>query len=242
MISQFIKKSTQSTLLFILPLILTGFLTGCASVKITSSSQNENLAPSKSNSPTVVAISPYMTITKHNNAQLDTKYLDQQTGFIYIGRLKDNPPIPNKLGIVVANSISNSMDKDSQINPTIQDKPPKKGLWVTGQITEENKGSRALRAIIGLGAGKTKLETKTFVYNLDKSKKSPWLTIWTTGHSGREPGAIFSAMPSPIIAFNILGVASTAATLINHSNKGLTQDAKRTGKTVGKEIRSKFKF
>jgi hypothetical protein len=211
-------------------------LTGCASVKITGLSEDRSLKPRQVES---INISPYKTITKHSNPKLDTKYLDQNTGFIYVGRLKDNPPVSNKLGIILANSIFRSFKNK---NPTISDNSPESGLLITGQMTKEKEGSRALRTLIGLGAGKTKLDTKTFVYNLDKSKKTPWLTIWTSGHSGREPGAIFSAMPSPILAFNILGAIGTAGTIINHGNKGLTQDAKRSGKVIGKELVSKLEF
>jgi len=226
-ISKLIKRSLYLFLLLLL-------LTGCASVRITGISEDKSLSP-KSN--TSIFISPYKTITKHSNPSFDTKYLDQNTGFIYIGRLKDNPPVSNKLGEILANSISRSFKNEK---PTISDNSPKSGIWVTGQMTEEHEGSRALRTLVGLGAGKTKLDTKTFVYNLDKSKKTPWLTIWASGHSGREPGAIFSAMPSPILAFNILGAVGTAGTIINHSNKGLTQDAKRSGKVIGKEIQKHF--
>lgn len=129
----------------------------------------------------------------------------------------------------------------SEISIEEENNKPTNGLWIKGQMTEEEMGSRALRTIIGLGAGKTKLDTRTFVYNLDKSKTLPWLTIWTSGHSGHEPGAIFSAMPSPIPVFNIIGAANTLGTLVNHSNKGLTQDAKRTGKVIAREVLSKLK-
>jgi hypothetical protein len=219
-------------LLLISPLI---FLSGCASVKIKGASEDSRLKP-EIGIPHRVTISPYFTIPKHQNPLLNTKYLDIDTGLIYIGRKLDNPAKPNELGNQLSKTLARTLEKEAKVTPLIKSQRPKNGIWIKGQMTQETQGSRALRTIVGLGAGKTKLDTRTYVYNLDKSKINPWLTIWTSGHSGSEPGALFSAMPSPIPIFNILGAASTIGTLINHSNKGLSQDAKRTGKVLAKEI------
>lgn len=252
MITKFIKGGvllTKVTPILTLPLTLsltlTLILTGCATVKITGVAENDrlkpNIQPNFENYP--ITLSPYFTIPKHSNPNLSTKYLDQKTGLIYIGDKTSNPPKPSKLGYELTKSLSKTMgDKTrSEISIKEENKKPTNGLWIKGQMTEEKMGSRALRTIIGLGAGKTKLDTKTFVYNLDKSKKTPWLTIWTSGHSGSEPGAIFSAMPSPVPVFNIIGAANTLGTLVNHNNKGLTQDAKRTGKVIAGKVLSKLK-
>lgn len=230
-------------LILSLALILT--LTSCATVKITGLSENDRLKPNiQSNFENYpITLSPYFTIPKHSNPNLNTKYLDQETKLIYIGEKTNNPPRPSELGYRLTKSLSKTMEGKTRSEISIkEDKKPTFGLWIKGQMTEEKMGSRALRTIVGLGVGKTKLDTKTFVYNLDKSKTLPWLTIWTSGHSGHEPGAIFSAMPSPIPMFNILGAANTLGTLVNHSNKGLTQDAKRTGKVIAGEILSKLKY
>jgi len=208
------------------------FLSGCASVKVTGVYEEKTLSPSKRE---VTIIAPFVTTPPHPNPQLTTKYLDPETGFIYIGK-KDNPPKASKLGEILAESIKQRMRKANHEGTTVTELKPKSGIWVRGQMVEEIQGSRALRALIGLGAGKTKLGTRTFVFNLNKSKTRPWLTLWTQGGSGYEPGAIFSAVPSPVPVFNLVGGISTLGTLINHSNKGLTQDAKRTGKVIAKEI------
>jgi hypothetical protein len=223
-------------LLLICPLL---FLSGCASVKITGASENSRLKP-EIGKPSQVSIAPYFTIPKHENSKLNTKYLDQETGFIYLGRKLDNPPKPSDLGLVLTESLAKTMGKETTLDILITEKHPTKGIWVRGQMIEEKSGSRALRTIIGLGAGKTKLETKTHIYNLDKSKKIPWLTLWTSGHSGHEPGAVFSAMPSPIPIFNLIGATSTIGTIVNHSHKGLTQDAKRSGRVLGHKLSKEF--
>lgn len=248
MLIEFFKKTGEDNK-FIFPLIphiprilpttltltLAMFLTGCASVKITGLTENIRLKPKKEEIQQIT-ISPYFTIPKHKNPSLNTKYLDAETGLIYIGRKLDNPAKPSELGNQISKTLAKTLERRSKIKPLAKIKNPKKGLWIKGQMTKEEQGSRALRTVVGLGAGRTKLDTKTYVYNLDKSKKIPWLTIWTRGHSGSEPGAIFSAMPSPIPVFNIIGAAGTLGTALTHSNKGLTQDAKRTGKVLGQEI------
>jgi hypothetical protein len=203
-------------------------------VKITNGKENSSLAPNSLIRE--IVISPYKTMTPHKNPKLDTKYLDQGTGFIYIGRKSDNPPQTSKLGETLACSAKSYWDKTTKINTSISDKPPKNGLWIKGQMTIEERGSRALRTLVGLGLGKTTLETKTFVYNTAKSTKVPWLELWTTGSSGREPGILFAATPSPIMLFNIVGGVGTVVTAVNHGNKGLTQDAKRTGKTISSVV------
>ena len=210
------------------------FLSGCASVKITEVYEEKTLSPSPSKKE-VTTIAPFVTTPAHPNPQLTTKYLDPETGFIYIGK-KDNPPKVSKLGEILAQSIKQRVRKANHEGATVTELKPKSGIWVRGQMVDEIQGSRALRALIGLGAGKTKLGTRTFVFNLNKSKTRPWLTLWTQGGSGYEPGALFSAVPSPLPVFNLVGGISTLGTLINHSNKGLTQDAKRTGKVIAKAI------
>jgi hypothetical protein len=229
-------KKTQPLLLNLFLNLSLILLPGCATTKITGVDTKDRLKPNTIGQRKLVTIAPYMTIPKHRNPKLDTKYLDQKTGLIYIGRKSDNPPRPNELGHKLTESLSKTLERETENIVVIKETPPRTGLWIKGQMTQEVQGSRALRTLIGLGAGKTKLDTITYVYNLDKSKKAPWLTIWTSGHSGYEPGAVFSAMPSPIPIFNILGATSTIGTIVNHSNKGLTQDAKRTGKVLGNKL------
>lgn len=237
--NKLLKSNTVDYMRAFLFILATLFLYGCASVEILSVSENESLKPTRTMSS--ITISPYMTIKKHPNPSLNTLYLDQGTGFIYEGRIKDNPPVPNKLGYTIAQSTKLYLNKNTSFKANIDYNPSRSDLWIKGQLLKEKEGSRALRVIIGLGAGKTHMETKTYIYNMASSDKNPWLTIHTLGGSGKEPGAIFSAMPSPILAFNILGAIGASTTLITQSNKGLSQDAKRSGKVIGKELNSRLK-
>jgi hypothetical protein len=73
---------------------------------------------------------------------------------------------------------------------------------VTGQFVRVDQGSRALRGLIGFGAGGTKLETIVRVYDLSHLSKEPVLQFETSGGSNAEPGAIgggmFGALPNTL--------------------------------------------
>jgi uncharacterized protein DUF4410 len=61
---------------------------------------------------------------------------------------------------------------------------------VTGEFVRVNGGSRALRSLIGLGAGGTKMETVVRVYDLSRLSKEPVFQFDTSGGSNAEPGAV----------------------------------------------------
>lgn len=112
-------------------------------------------------------------------------------------------------------------------------KLPREGLLVEGRVLVAQQGSRALRLGIGLGFGRTHMDTTVRVFNLAASAKEPWLTCKTTGGSNMEPGFIFGlAVPSPMVIPVIAGIAGGAVSTVTRSNKGVTQDAKRTGRAV----------
>lgn len=210
---------------------------GCASSKTTGLKEVTILSPDSY--PQKITIAHFKEITKHPNPHLNTKYLDPNSNLIYVGEI-GNTPQTNNVGNALSSAIRSQVIKESHIPTEVSKIAPKTGLWLVGQMTAENQGSRALRSLVGLGLGRTRLETRTYVYNVDKSTKTPWLTIWNKAQSGREPGALFSALPSPIPIFNILGAASVAAIVTHHSRNGLTEDAKRTGKTLAKEMLAKI--
>lgn len=111
--------------------------------------------------------------------------------------------------------------------------PPRRGLLITGRVLFAEQGSRALRLGIGLGAGRTRLDTTVRVFNLDASAEKPWLTFKTTGGSNMEPGLLFGLIvPSPLTVPVLAGVAGGAVSTVTRSNKGVSQDAKRTGRAV----------
>lgn len=113
------------------------------------------------------------------------------------------------------------------------EKLPAKGLLIDGKVLVARQGSRALRIGIGFGAGRTRLDTTVRVFNLDASAKKPWLTFKTTGGSNMEPGLITSlVVPSPATIPLVAGIAGSAVSGVTKSHKGVSQDAKRTGRAV----------
>jgi len=212
-----------------LPLLL-----GCASITVTHQAENKKLAPQP---PKLTNASPTYEIAEAravaprgiSNAKLRQKtlFLTEQ-GHIYA-----EDPLGEKtpLGAQLNQAIDKTLQKAFQGH-----EPGNQHLKIETRITKEIAGSRALRAVIGLGTGKTTLETKTLVFNSTKSSTQPWLEIWTSGGSNREPGAIFAAMPSPIPILNIGTAVGVAASLTSGSSKGLTQDARRTGRMIGGTI------
>lgn len=112
-------------------------------------------------------------------------------------------------------------------------KPPRRGLLIEGRVLVAEQGSRALRLGIGFGAGRSHMDTIVRVYNLEASGKKPWITCKTTGGSNMEPGLLVSlAVPSPATIPIVAGIAGGAVSTVTRSNKGVTQDAKRTGRAV----------
>ncbi len=92
---------------------------------------------------------------------------------------------------------------------------------VTGEFVRVNEGSRALRGLIGLGAGGTKMETVVRVYDLSHLSREPVLQFETSGGSNAEPGAALGG------AFGALPNA-----LRNAGARGVTDDTARTAREI----------
>jgi hypothetical protein len=117
---------------------------------------------------------------------------------------------------------------------------PSEGLLVRGKILRVRQGSRALRMAVGLGAGRTRLETSVRVFNLAASKTEPWLSFETTGGSNMEPGIAGALVPSPLTIPIAVSVASSAVTAGAVGAKGVTQDALRTGRVIAAAMHDKL--
>ncbi len=98
---------------------------------------------------------------------------------------------------------------------------PKSGWLLTGRFIRVNQGSRALRTIVGLGAGGTKMETEVLLHDLAVSQKRTFLKFATTGGSNAEPGVLTS--PGPV---------SAGMSLIKQTMRGITEDATRTAREI----------
>lgn len=220
------------------------FLAGCASVSVTSYQEDRSLAPNRI--PNKITMRPAKAVFSETskNTELhahgvlsETLYLEPKTGHpVSIV----TPPAANGVGIALSLAATKQLLRfvPSQCQ---EGKRGTQEILLDCRIISQRKGSRALRTLVGLGFGKTYFETKTHVYNTNKSSKTPWLVVWTVGGSGRQPGAVFAATPGPVLALNGLALAGTVVSLVDGSGKGLTQDAKRTGKTLGSFVLEKLR-
>jgi hypothetical protein len=121
------------------------------------------------------------------------------------------------------------------------EKTPRTGLLVDGRLLRTNQGSRALRLGIGFGLGRSHLDTSVRVFNLAKSAQKPWLTFKTTGGSNAEPGLVAALVTAPVTAPVVAlpaaaSVAGSAVSTASRGFKGVTQDAKRTGRAIAATI------
>jgi hypothetical protein len=99
-----------------------------------------------------------------------------------------------------------------------------KNAWlIRGQFVTVYQGSRALRGVVGLGAGGTKLETHVQVYDLSHDSGVAFMTFSTSGGSNAEPGAAVTFTTAP------LELALGSASGVGH---GLSEDAKRTAREI----------
>lgn len=100
--------------------------------------------------------------------------------------------------------------------------PPSGRAWlIAGRFTRVNQGSRALRMLLGFGAGGSKVETEVFVYDLSGPNPVRFMRFITTGGSGAMPGAIAN--------IDVFGAAMSA---VGNSFSGVTFDTVRTSREI----------
>ncbi|CAN5739758.1 hypothetical protein BH09VER1_BH09VER1_10510 [soil metagenome] len=102
-------------------------------------------------------------------------------------------------------------------------KIPQGDAWlIAGKFDRVNQGSRALRALVGLGAGGTKIETTVEVYNLAGKQPRKFLSFQTTGGSNAQQGLL--TYPDPL--------GGPLAAIGQAAGTGLTIDTKRTSRMI----------
>lgn len=191
---------------------------GCSSAGLVALEENREMSPSGNGGGACSAIVSFSG--GGEEAEGKTLFYDTATGEIRGGG-------PGRAGEGVARTVKRGMER-SRIGGRLR---------ISGQVTREKHGNAALRSIVGLGAGGSSLETRTMVFNEDKSRDKPWLVIWTRGGGGREPGAIFSAVPSPTGTFLLPAtIAGAALGAANGAAGGTGRDAWRTGRTIVRTI------
>lgn len=104
---------------------------------------------------------------------------------------------------------------------------PKGNVWlVTGEFQRVNQGSRALRSIVGFGAGGTKMDTVVRIYDLSQKEPREFLTFETTGGSNFSQGVL------GVLTFPVGGPMAfmSLANAVDGVRSGVTFDTKRTAR------------
>ena len=104
---------------------------------------------------------------------------------------------------------------------------PTGNYWlVTGEFQRVNQGSRALRSIVGFGAGGTKMDTVVRVYELSQAEPREFLTFETTGGSNFSQGVL------GVLTFPFGGPMAlmSLANAVDGLRSGVTFDSKRTAR------------
>ncbi len=104
---------------------------------------------------------------------------------------------------------------------------PAPGTWlVRGEIRRVDQGSRALRAVVGLGAGRTEMQTRVTVCQVTGAGLVPLIRFNTTGSSGLEPGVALGVATGGV--GTAVSAASAAGSLVLSSLPGVSSDIDRT--------------
>ena len=101
------------------------------------------------------------------------------------------------------------------------------GAWlIRGEIRRVDQGSRALRATVGFGAGRTEMRTRVTVYNVTSAGLLPLIRFNTTGNSGMEPGAALGIATGGV--GTAVAAAGAAGSVVLSSLPGVSSDIDRT--------------
>lgn len=182
-------------------------LTGCSSVGVYNLHQH---GPAVSSVPRTIFVQPYSI----------------RSGALHLG---PRPPAETaRLGREIQASLADRTSREttrhaasSQVLPA--GRIPAAGNWlVRGEIVHVDQGSRAKRAVVGLGAGRTEFRTIISVFAVEGGGARKILSFRTRGSSGMEPGAALG------LATGGASLVGTAAGALAGSLPGVSSDVDRT--------------
>lgn len=110
---------------------------------------------------------------------------------------------------------------------------PRGNFWlIRGNFDRVFQGSRFLRAVVGLGAGGTRMETTVVIYDLSGPYPRPFLRIVTTGGSNISPGI------GGVATFFISGPMALTSlfNVVDGVRSGITFDTIRTTREVNSAL------
>ena len=188
---------------------------GCSSISVQPRTSHA-VSPS---APQRIVIADFGYIDESGRVRVDREGPDLRT-------FKHNLTVKMS-GFLAKNMRRFGLPVEQSVDGKVPPGPP--GWLVTGQFIRINQGSRALRIVVGLGAGGTKMETRVRVVSTSTGR--PICSFRTTGGSNADSGIITSYGP--------LTLATAGGALINvvgSSAHGVTEDARRTAKMIADYI------
>jgi hypothetical protein len=202
--------------LLLATLIASHFFLGCAAISVEDTKAHP---PAPQQLPKKIILLPYRATPK--------KFIVQDPG-------------PERTKIIHSEQKALALDLQKRLQkyiaPTMLKKEksnlPTGNYWlVEGSWDKVIAGNRYLRAVIGLGAGKSIMSTTTTISYYKNRAWKPFLTIKTTGGSGIAPGAASALTPiGPLSLSNILVNAGGSAS--GGLMGGVSADRKRTAREI----------
>lgn len=200
---------------FLLVVLSPGLLAGCASVSVKESRRLAQQAPMRV--PDGILIKPF-TFSEaelrvdREGAELDAVRFDL--------REKMTQNLVKRLPryVAPAKAIASSAPL------------PRGNFWlITGNFDRVHQGSRALRSVVGLGVGRTWVDTTMTVWDLSSGVPRPFLRIRTTGGSNISPGV------GGVATFFVSGPMALTSlfNVVDGVRSGLTFDLIRTSREAG---------
>lgn len=108
-------------------------------------------------------------------------------------------------------------------------------LWlVSGNLSRIVEGRRSLRVVMGLGAGKSELDTSVRVFEIPCENRMPLLELDTAATSGSKPGILLipPTGPAALIGAGVQGAMAFRT--------GVHDDARRTAKKIASYLSSQL--
>jgi hypothetical protein len=186
-------------------------LTGCGSIQtVALPSSSVRLTPN----PPKIYLAPFDTETAKWQVGDDRDGLD----FVVFKR---------QFQTNFMHQLQTRLMKLAPTEPRWMDDLPDHGWLVAGQFVTVFQGSRALRTVIGAGAGETTMQTNVYVYDLDVSK-TQYVLAFRTGVPDRDNGTGAGSGSAPS-GFSALGEPITTGIGLG---SGLKLDTTRTCREI----------
>jgi hypothetical protein len=191
-------------------------LVACANAK---SAYAENVSPGAAGRPAVVFVADF---------QLADGAVQSQTlrSVLPLHALRQQEKARELVAVLSRDIVENLRKKGIAATYLAADQPlPRQGWLVTGSFTKIDEGNRAVRAVVGFGAGATAVEVSASVEDLSAATgPAPFDRLQTDAKSGRLPGAAVTRNPYVAAAKFVL------------DGRDLDRDVRETARKIADEV------